>query len=440
MARSVVGRLLMLRPFCGALVITLSACQTYNFEPVTPSTFQQYSEPVRAYAIQLKPNVEILFDRSGSMTTQLDPTCDATRSPCATRISEAVSAMGTFMSDAGTLARFGLTTFPDSTKEGGCGAPSSTLVPLPPTTPNDEGTDDALRAQADLIRNAVDAGKPGGGTPTAAALAYVGNGLWFDGGNTFDGSDFRSRFILLVTDGLPNCNQNNPNNLCASRNSQFADFRRSDTAYLDAGADIKALFDKCDCQNGTTYKCLFDDACNSGCLDEEAAVTQVSALRKVNNSPSGQGIKTIVVGFGSDTVGGSAARVLQRMAQAGGFQRACPGATDAECGAGDTCNVENLTCKRQFYQVSNGNELATALTNIIATLPKPCQFVLDAQPTDPRYISVQVGEQEVLPGPSTWTYEGGIVTWDPKSQVCKDILAATNMNPVHITYRIVRKL
>src|SRR5207245_10298430 len=73
--------------------------------------------------------------------------------------------------------------------DGICGEPGSLHVPI------GSGTESAIISK--LVN-----GRPGGGTPTGATLQMVG------GLSGFVASD-RDSFVILVTDGLPNCNSAN---------------------------------------------------------------------------------------------------------------------------------------------------------------------------------------------------------------------------------------
>jgi hypothetical protein len=115
----------------------------------------------------------------------------------------------------------------------------------------------------------------------------------------------------------------------------------------------------------------------------------VGELRKKN-------IKTIVVGFGADTAVGAGPDTLNAMAEAGGFARACPMQTDAECGSNNTCDKASKLCVRKFYQASNAAELAKALQDIIDIVKGMdiCTYTLDAVPDD-RAIVAESGIRTV---------------------------------------------
>jgi hypothetical protein len=334
------------------------------------------------------------------MDSAIDPNCKT--AGCTKRIDDLRTAMNGFLTSNPTVARMGLTFFPSDSSQ--CGPSVAVSEALPdPTAADDSAADVILNAKAAAIKAKITAVVPGGGTPTSASLAFIGSQPGLN-----DNGDYRPDFVLLLTDGLPNCNPNNPNGICTASG-----------APPPTSAQVAA----CNCQTSncsTTF-------CALGCLDQDGSIGEVKALKA-------KGIKTIVVGFGADTSGGDAAAVLQGMGLAGGFPRVCK--TDADCGTGDSCS--NELCSRQFYQASNGTELAAALAKISAGLGgATCEQILDTQPTDQRYVTVLWNGADVQPGPTTWTYAGGRVTF--LGTYCDQILASTNANPVNVEFRIVEQ-
>jgi hypothetical protein len=407
-----------------AVVIALAAvasagCQTYDFEPVVPLAVAQTTQARTIVAKQQKPNMMILLDKSGSMAAPIDstnPNCPGTSCPgpscpanCPTRISELRSAMQTFLSGNGNVARMGLTAYPTDPT---CGAPSA--VRIDTSTSND--VDSELQATATQINQAIQAigitgsqppgstNEVGGGTPTGPSLNFLGTYTPLQDPN-------RADFILLLTDGLPNCNPSNSNNC------------------------INATACKC-----TTSSCGTDTSapfCTLGCLDQGGAVSAVADLRTKD-------ILTIVVGFGADTGAGDGPLVLNAMAEAGGFARACPNGTNAECGSNNTCDQATRLCQKKFYQASNGAELAAALADISDLIKNTnvCEFDLTATPADPRFISVLFdGTNLTRDDTTTWTYTqvgGDKVTI--LGQYCDKLRTSTPQNPVKIEIRVVETL
>jgi hypothetical protein len=396
-----------------------SACQTYDFEPVEPLALAQTTvgDVIRAKAA--KPNMMVLLDTSGSMTLPVDstdPDCKDTNatapnnlcgqpgnvncdvSKCPTRWSELRAAMSTFLTSSGSIARIGLTTYPASTGtiSTQCLSSSAVRIPIPAV---DDADTAGLQKTATDISNLIlgipinGQGGPSGGTPTGDSLKFVGTQAELQ---TKDRDDF----VLLLTDGLPNCNQNNPNVGTAN----------------------------CNC---TQSQCGTSPL---GCLDKDGSKAQVAALRA-------QEIRTIVIGFGAETSAGAGPDTLNAMAEEGGFPRKCSDASPDACGAGDTCDATTRVCGRRFYQAANQAELAKALREIIDRVgtTDPCLLALEPSqlPSDKSLVIVYVNDVPV---------ESGADTWDLTSQgvkflgaTCERIRASTDANPIKLEARAVQR-
>jgi hypothetical protein len=282
----------------------------------------------------LLPNVMFLIDFSCSMSLPADPlasgcpsSCGTPSNPCPTtcptRLSELRAGMRTFLTTRGTSARFGLTTFPGGNL---CQAPTRISVPLPPPMTSDVGNELARQQKADAIVTELGLLGVQGGTPTALALGYV------RGDPSLNADDGRKDLVVLITDGLPNCNDANPNAVCACGTS-------CTPAQLSA----------CAC---TTSTCTAMLTCSNGCLDRDATVAAVAALRA-------QGIDTLVIALGPDAATPTAAAVLDEMAREGGRVRTCPNGTSAECG-GLMCRGDR-TCAEAHYTVNSAGMLSDVL-------------------------------------------------------------------------------
>ncbi|MFP2964008.1 adventurous gliding motility lipoprotein CglB [Myxococcus sp. 1LA] len=403
----------------GAAVL---ACQTYDFEPVEPLAIAQTTVEEVINARASKPNIMLLVDTSASMTDPVnpsDPACivDYQGSPvvcgreapcnvdvCPTRWTELQAAVPQFLESSGQFVRFALTTYPetrggtavaDSCREATQGA---LLKGLP------EQEDDAsLLAHASEINDLLQGipnsgeGRPLGGTPTSGSLNFV-SGL--PGLQDPD----RENFVILLTDGLPNCNADNVN----------------------TGANPELC--KCTIDNNGCF-----GAYNQrGCLDSDASVAAVQALKQKQ-------ISTIVIGFGAETASGEGPAVLEAMARAGGFQRTCDAARP--CGEGDTCNPTTGLCNRSFFQAGNQAELASALEAIsrAVTLPEPCLIPLKGpqRPSDPKLLVVYVEGERTPSSDSTWTFEDRGVLFT--GETCQRILNSTPEAPVRIEVRAIRQ-
>lgn len=279
----------------------------------------------------------VLLDKSGSLALPInpsDPDCDPVLCPgptcpstCPTRLSELQRALGSVLFERGARARFGLTLFPSDAT---CGAPGAVRVAVS----NSDDVEAELKARANDVKAAIDAlgltGTPGdavtlgGGAPTGPALSWLATLPALQ-------DALRANYVLLITDGAPNCNPDNPNDCTSSQ--------------------------ACRCTLNTCGTSSSDTFCTLGCLDGSATTGAVKALRAV-------GVRTIVVGYGPDVTTGDGAAMLRTMAELGGFARGCPGGTDSECGAGNTCEAATRLCSSRFYAAADGAQLELALREI----------------------------------------------------------------------------
>ena len=433
----------------GALAGLAVGCQVYDFEPVKPLVVGQTTVEREVIAKNLKPNLMLLVDKSGSMDLPADPTnsncrialsdggsitCGGTKgtlcnpATCPTRWSELQGAMNDFLTNSGDVARMGLSTFPATIY---CGEQdpdagwNGVVKTFPPIVQTDDVTAD-LVAQAGLINerlqmisstgNANTDLTTTGGTPTAGSLRILSTRADLN-------DPTRDDFVLLLTDGLPNCNKDNPYN-GSSPNCRCTVLQADGGSVCAAGGS-----------GGYQYVL--------GCLDQDGTVNQIS-------SNLSKGLKTIVVGFGSDTVSGDAPTVLEAMAEAGGFPRQCP--DGGGCAAGDTCNMTSkpYICNNvRYYQASNRAELTTALAeigNIIG--PDPCLYPLVQDPPggdggDHSLLGVYITESgkptvKLVEGPDTYSYTPGTVTL--LGATCALVSNATPANPVKVEVKVISTL
>ncbi|MFL5320169.1 MAG: adventurous gliding motility lipoprotein CglB, partial [Myxococcaceae bacterium] len=312
------------------------------------------------------------------------------------------SAMNTFLTGPGaTTARMGLAVLPALGTTAQCGTGS--IIASPNLNIVQADDDASLKAQADQINQYIKGIQAGGGTPTEATLRVVGNATTLNDPN-------RDDLILLLTDGLPNCNE----------------------SLNDA---------TCTCVNTANGAPPCNTAKNQNCLDDVATVNRITTLKS-------QGIRTIVVGFGADTGTGLAAGPLNNMALAGGFARTCIDPTTnqpdaALCGAGDTCDAQTHVCGIKFYKAADGAALVAALqaiTKLIGT--DPCVYNLDSKPSKPELLTVSINGNTVQSGPDTWTYDETLnkVTFVKTGSVCTQIQNATPDKPVNVEFGIIESL
>ena len=233
-----------------------------------------------------------------------------------------------------------------------------------------------------------------GETPTSQSLQFLGS---LPELQTTDREDI----VLLVTDGLPNCNEAYPQ------------------PYPSAG---------CFC---TLSDC--SSAPEIGCLDKDASVVAVQSLRAKD-------IKTIVIGFGSDfdstsEQGRRGVETLNAMAEQGGFAHARACAQDSDCGRGDTCDTAAQRCNRRFYSAADWSELASVLQAIAESVRKsPCLVrFADAGSHTQESLAVSLDGQVLAPGESSWslTSQGVLFT----GTACQRLAAATPSAPVIVEVR-----
>jgi hypothetical protein len=395
----------MRRSLSIALFLALG-CQTYDFQPVRPVSLGQTTTDVAITAKQLKPNLMLVLDRSGSMKLPFDatlaacgscgqsgqPACDS--STCPTRWDVLTDTATDFLSSSGKTARMGVAFYPalsDATitdpgsgnSSNFCTAASSIDVGLPSSD-----DDSALQAAADSVDFAIKrvgstasplAGGVGGGTPTGDSLVYVAGHAGF--GSTIQ----RQSFMLLMTDGLPNCNP-----------------LSGGVGQPPLNANVNPA--ACDCTDGASSTvCSYYPVLD--CNDFNETAIKVSGIR------SSGGVKTIVIGYG-DVFGASAQKSLQQIALAGDFQRRCK-ADGSECDPSDTACFQESNphlCAEQFFRATSKEQLSAALAAVTSAILQgnPCLVQLDPAPVDPTFLTVLVTEKGVTtayPYPSDiWTF------------------------------------
>ena len=137
----------------------------------------------------LPPDVLILLDRSSSMDDGTNNMPCAGTASCQSKWTQVSAAVSQVVGQTSASVRWGLTYFPSGTGFG-CGVDANVSVPV---------ADDA----ASGIMSSIAATSPGGLTPTAAAVAAASTYL---AGLT----DPNPKYILLATDGQPNCGSTDP--------------------------------------------------------------------------------------------------------------------------------------------------------------------------------------------------------------------------------------
>jgi hypothetical protein len=268
-------------------------------------------------------SVLLVIDQSGSMSESLG---------AGDRWTATKGALRAAIDDTKDAMDFGLDLFPSD----GCEVPSDPALAVP--------VESGVTGVPKILA-ALDAAGPvtNGGTPTAAALGRAleyfetGPGLSLPG----------DRYVLLATDGGPNCNAAHP--ACG------------------AGACVVNMEGRCPIDP--------DNCCDgdvASCLDDVATTRRVEAL-------AAAGVPTFVVGIpGSEDF----AATLDAVAVAGGRARA--GAT-------------------KYFAVTNAEELTDTLRSITRELVKTCELQLESRPPDPDALNVEIdGELVPQSGADGW--------------------------------------
>jgi hypothetical protein len=307
-------------------------------------------------------NMLLVIDESGSMTKP--PSKTDTRTKWAEMNLALSGALPTFQDDI----NFGLLLFPYN--PAGIDPNTATFQQLCAVPDGATAINVGIASGADnlrLILNTVQGQTPVGGTPTANALLQAYKYFTQGDGKALKGS----KWILLATDGGPNCNSS----------------LTCDAAHCTPNREG-------DCQNGSmTANCCDISTAqlaalneNMSCLDDQAVFDQITNL-------AGVGVGTYVIGIpGSEVY----AATLNEMAKRGGVP-----------------NPAGATGGSYYYAVSATNtvgDLQTALDGIITQLVKTCDIKLNQSPNDPS--TVQVVKDCVLvpqiPGNTPAPVDGGV--------------------------------
>jgi len=271
---------------------------------------------------KLPPKVMLVLDRSGSMkmhseddqygccVTSTDTTCegyDPNGSCKWNTLKHLLLDTGGLLDTTKNEARFGLAIFPNEDTSADACSSGQVLV------------DVGQGSNIDPITQALGSASlvPAGGTPTASTLLDVANDAAF----VADEKD-TSRYVILITDGMPNCN---------------------------------TLLDPATCQ-------CTSPVCNVtplNCLDDVRTVDAVKTLFD-------KGVTTFVIGFGTATNNPAAAQVLNDMATAGGTANSfqADNASDLKAVLDSLVKVQTAPCVFPLAQApQNPDGLIVILSN-----------------------------------------------------------------------------
>jgi len=402
-------RLVALTVVSTAIALVFASCQTYDLEPVNPLAIRTVHVQRLVTAKKAKPELMLMVDRSGSMLKPVNPAnanCPAgcgtlsnqCPASCPTRWSELKGAMNDFLTTYGAVARMGLTPFagPFDPTLGSC---NPGTVQVDTSTSNDVPSE--LQAQSATINTQIGSISPNYGTPTGPTLKNLASYAPLQNPD-------RDDYILLLTDGLPNCNPDNANEYTSDPAAQAA----------------------CKCTESSASTCATPGYTRLLCLDQDYSVQQVAALQAL-------GVKTVVVGFGSETASGDGPAALTAMGAAGGYKLTCPHGLDSEC-AGGTCNLGDQTCSNTFYQAGDRAALSAALARLAQTIdPFPCKYDLPLVPSDEKFISVVVDGMAVPRGPQTWQYVPPQEV-DLVGDLCTQAEATNTLSPMTLQIGVIQ--
>jgi von Willebrand factor type A domain len=292
-------------------------------------------------ASSIPVSVLLVIDKSASMKTAL---------ATGTRWSAMKSALGTSLENVKGAISFGLEFFPnggDSTQT--CEVPAgdaAVVIPMGPGT-----------TTVSQITSAFDTSQPGGATPTATALSRAYEYFTTGSGKSLAGD----RFVLLATDGGPNCN------------STLACTSATCTLNLD---DPQR---KCGppAPDGTAANCCDAKIPNgpSACLDDTATTAEIRKLAMA-------GVRTFVVGIPGTEV---YANSLDQIAVAGG--------------------ATNPSAPPSYFAVSASGgvaDLTAVFSTITSRLITTCRLQLQSNPPDINKINVSVDGTLVPSGRDGW--------------------------------------
>ncbi len=276
-------------------------------------------------------NILLVIDKSGSMTDQPSGFDTDKWEALKTALDQALNNV------AGEI-NFGLALYPYSTthdipldgcKTDCCEVPTGDAAINVPIEPG--------ATAVPKILDALNGTSPGGGTPTAAALQAALDYFTAGPGSTLQGD----RYVLLATDGGPNCNEQN----------------------------------SCDgtrCTPNLDGQCSVDNCCTSlgqYCLDDQSVVDRISALQAA-------GIPTFVIGIPGTEV---YAEYLDSFALAGG--------------------ATNPNAPPSYYAVEAAGgvqALAQTFTDITTHLVRSCEVALSEEPPQRDLVNVAV-DCQVIP-------------------------------------------
>jgi len=280
-------------------------------------------------AISDPPNLYFVVDRSGSMTEPLSG------SPYS-KYQNARVAISVMLRAVGHRVRYAAAIYPALLNPDGC-APGMELFSL---SAGDSPKYAARGENGPVLESLLlllGSYPPAGGTPTAATLRELEPKIL--------GLEGKKTYIVLMTDGAPNCNR---------------ELRCGVDACIPNIEHLSVSDVTCD----DSFNCCSPKVSVGNCVDADDSEAAVAAYAQA-------GVDTFVVGM----PGSEAYRsMLNRLAIAGNTAR--PGNT-------------------QYYAVSDTKELSQALLRIGAQVAISCNLPLSQTPENPDLVNVYFDDQVV---------------------------------------------
>jgi len=292
-------------------------------------------------AISDPPNLYFVVDRSGSMSDPLPGSAFS-------KYENARIAISVMLRAVGHRVRYGAGVFPALLNPDGC-APGMQVFPV---TAGDSPQYAAMGENGPILSDLLDrlgSNVPSGGTPTAATLRELEP--------TIVGLEGKKTYVVLMTDGAPNCN---------------LELRCGADACIPNIEHLSASGMACD----SSFNCCAPKVGMGDCVDADASEAAVADYEKA-------GVDTFVVGM----PGSEAYRaVLNRLATAGNTAR--PG-------------------NPAYYAVTDTDELSQALRAIGAQVAISCDLPLSKVPEDPDLVNVYFDDRVVAKSDDDgWRYTG----------------------------------
>ncbi|MCC6216402.1 MAG: VWA domain-containing protein [Polyangiaceae bacterium] len=303
-----------------------------------------------------RPNLYIVLDRSGSMLEDLDGK---------TRHYAARIAIADMLAEIGHRVNYGAAVFPAETLVTGCEPGAEVFATRPGDGPEWRNSTTFGPVLKSLMLTLGDI-PPSGGTPTAATLVAIEPRLLALSGRTF---------VLLVTDGAPNCN--------GAATCGASECMLNLIDYSDGTLSCPPEGPNC-CDPAV----LFDGPYN--CVDRGATVGAVGRL-------AAAGIPTYVVGMPGTELYAS---VLDAAAIAGGTARPAP---------------------PYYYPVSSATELTDTFRSIGVAVAVSCSITLGEEPPDRGLVNVYLDTKKVLfDANDGWVWTGNL-TLELRGAACAEL-------------------